>query len=234
MTTTPPGDPAPTADAAPAADPAATARANAGARAKVLGWARQSIDLIPTRWLLLGGAAILLSTTAVFGGLETAPASPLPEVEVGETFTGSDLEMTVVGVEVREERGNAMVFPDEERGERVLVVTVDVVNTFNVPRLSVAGGNDSPVIDGIRFEGLDEKASVSRADDGEGSPMLQPDVPARLLLAWVVDEGAYHDGDEVRLTLPDSTHRVGKSVVRGDFWDDVRVGATVTVEVETR
>ena len=213
-------------------DPASVAAVNAGARAKVLGWARQSIDLVPTSWLITGAGALLLGATALFGGLEAAAVDPTPSVAVGEVFAGSDLEMTVVGVELRDERGKALVFPDEEQGERVLVVVVDVVNTFDSPRRSSDNGADSPVIDGIRLEGLDEPPTISRADDGEASPALQPDVPARLLLAWLVGPDDFRTGDEVTLTLPDSTHYVGKNIVRGDYWDDVVVGATVTTTID--
>ena len=62
--------------------------------------------------------------------------------------------------------------------------------------------------------------------------MLQPDVRARLLLAWIVGPEDFHDGEEISLTLPVSTHYVGRSVMSGDFWDDVRVGATLTTTIE--
>lgn len=229
MTTTPPESPAQGQDPAVAAT-------NAGARAKVLGWARRSIDLIPTSWLITGAGAVLLATTAVFGGLEAAAVDPTPVVAVGETFSGSDLDMTVIGVELRDElsdeRGQTLVFPDEEKGERVLVVTVDVVNTFDKPRPSTANAPQSPVVDGIRIEGLDEKGDVLRADDGGRAPRLQPDVPARLLLTWTVGPDDFHDGDVVTLTLPDSDHYVGQSVMRGDYWEDVRVGATLTATID--
>lgn len=227
MTTTPP-EKAP----APGADPAVTA-ANADARAKVLGWARRSIDLIPTSWLITGAGAVLLAATAVFGGLEAVAEDPTPVVAVGETFAGSDLEMTVVGVELTDDHENVAVFPKEEKGERVLVVTVDVVNTFLKPRRADARSTaSSPVVDGILIEGLDEKGQVSRSDDGFISPWLQPDVPVRLLLSWIVGPDDFHDGQEVTLTLPDSDHYVGQSVMRGDYWNDVRVGATLTATIE--
>ena len=225
MTTTPPES------STPDGDSAAVTATNAGVRAQVLGWARRSIDLIPTSWLLTAGGAALLATTALFGGLDAAAVDPLPELTAGDTFAGSDLEMTVVGVELRSDHGNTSLYPDEEKGERVLVVTVDVVNTFPTPRGSVKGA-DSPMIDGIRVDGIDEPASVSRADDGRGSPLLQPDVPARLLVAWIVGPDDFRDGEEITLTLPDSTHYVGQSVMRGDYWTDVRVGATVTTTVQ--
>ncbi len=210
------------------ANAAATARADASARATLLGWARRTVDLIPTPWLITGAGAVLLTTTAAFGGLATTPAEPIPQLAVGDTFEGSDFEMTVVGVELRDERGNALVFPDEEKGERVLVVTLDVVNTFPKPRPSMSVSLNLWSIDGVAVEGIDGPPTLSRADDGSGAPRLQPDVSVRVLAAWIVGPDDFHDDQELTLTLPDSTHRVGKSIVSGDYWDDVRVGAVVT------
>ena len=210
---------------------AATAAANASARAKVLGWARRTVDLIPTPWLITGAGAVLLTTTAAFGGLATVPPDPIPQLSTGDAFVGSDFEMTVVDVEVRDERGNAAVFPDDEKGERVLVVTLDVVNAFPTPRTSTSNGLDAWSIDGVAIEGVDDRPVLSRADDGTISPVLQPDVPARLLAAWAVGPHDVEAGDEITLTLPDSTHQVGRSIVSGDYWDEVRVGTTVSATV---
>ncbi|WP_188434788.1 hypothetical protein [Microbacterium murale] len=211
---------------------APAASSNADARAKALGWARQSIDLVPTSWMITGAAAVLLAATALFGGLEAAAVDPIAEVVVGETVTGSDLEMTITGVELRDDRGELAVFPDEEQGERVLVVAVDVVNTFTAPRSSTSLSESSPVVDGIRVTGVDEKGEVFRADDALRSPMLQPDVPVRLLLTWIVGPDDFAGGDEIALTLPDSTHYVGTSVMRGDYWDEVQVGATLSTTID--
>ncbi|WP_449409079.1 hypothetical protein [Microbacterium maritypicum] len=229
------------------------------ARAKVLGWARRSIDLIPTPWLLGGLAAVALATTAGFGGLATAPAEPTPQIEIGEPFAAADLTMTVLGVSLVDDPGYAALYPDQEAGERILAIEAEVVNTYREPRPSVDGSVLSPVVDGIRitslggaavetveFDASDDEAAadysshrgvgtppaISRADDGTGSPMLQPDVPTRVLIAWIVADGEVEPGEEITLTLPDSTRYTGTSVVDGDYWWDVEVGATVTTTVE--
>lgn len=233
----------------------------ADARARVLGWARRSVDLIPTPWLLSGLAGVALLSTAAFGGLATAPVAPTPLVEVGEEFAATDLTMTVLDVSLVDEPGFASLYPDQEAGERALVVEVEVVNTYRAPRPSIDGGPLSPMIDGIRIDtlsgetvvplefdasdeeaaadytshrGLGTPAAVSRADDGTGSPMLQPDVPTRLFLAWIVSDDEVAPGAEITLTLPESTRYTGTSVVDGDYWWDVRVGATVTTTVTER
>lgn len=226
MSTTPPEGTAPSGAAG------AVARSNADARAKVFAWARRSIDLIPTKWLVAGAGAVGLVATAGFGGLQTVAPPATPELSVGDTYTGSDLEITVTAVELRDERGNAGVFPDEEKGERALVVVLDVVNTFTSPRSAAGGGGDaSPTLDGIRVSGLKGAPALSRPD-GLTTPILQPDVPTQVIAAWVVGQGDLRAGEQVRLALPDSTHYVGRSVTSGDYWSDVRIGAWVSADVE--
>ena len=194
---------------------------------------RRMASLIPTPWLITAGGAVLLAATAAFGGLQTVSPKPAPAVSVGERYSGSDLEMTVQGVELRAERGNAASFPDKEKHEKVLAVIVDVVNTFDKPRFATGSGSPSPAVDGIHVEGIDGKPVIAYADASGGSVWLQPGVPVRLVLSWVVGPDELHDGDEVRLTLPDSTHSVGTNVQRGvDIWDEVVVGATLTAAVE--
>lgn len=188
-------------------------------------------SLIPTSWLISGGGLVLLATTAGLGGLAEIPAEPVPAISLDQQYSGSDLEMTVQSVELRAQRGNAMVFPDEEAGEKVLAVTVRAVNTFPAPRSAASLSLTSPTVDGIRAIGFDAKPAISRADGSDGI-VLQPDVPVELVLAWIVGPDDLHDGDELQLTLPDSTHRVGTNVMRGqDFWSDVVVGATLTAPV---
>lgn len=192
---------------------------------------RRMLSLIPTPWLITAGGAIVLAMTAGFGGLADAPVKPVPTVTVGQQFTGGDLTMTVQNVELLSDRGSTALFPKEEKGEMVLAVTVDVVNTFSSPRSAVSGLSLSPVVDGIRIEGVDGKPTVSRTDRSDGT-MLQPDVPARLVVAWMVHRGDFHDGDTVHLTLPGATHFVGTNVLKGqDYWSDVVVGATLKTTV---
>lgn len=212
--------------------PAPASSSAADARARVLGWARRSIDLVPTSWLITGAGAVLLAATALFGGLEAAAVDPIPVVAVGDEFVGSDIGMTVTGVELRDDRGEMALIPDAATGERILVVEVDAVNRFMLPRSAASDAVVSPTIDGIGIEGLDEKAAVFRAGEEGGTPILQPDVPVSLLLGWIVGPDDFHDGDEITVTLPDSTHGVGSFVVRGDYWDGVRVGATVQATID--
>ncbi len=195
-------------------------------------WAVRAVNLVPTPWIITAAGAALLGMTAAFGGLETVPPQSAPTISVGDAYSGSDLSMTVVRVEVADERPGSGVFADPDDGERVLTVVVDAVNEFPRPRLTTSTDRRSATIDGIIVEGLDEKPVVSREDDRTGAPVLQPGVPTRLVLAWKVGSGDFRDGDPVRITLPDSTHTVGTSVISGDYWVDVHPGAHVEATVD--
>lgn len=188
---------------------------------------RRMASLIPTPWLITAGGAILLAATAGFGGLADAAVAPVPTVTVGEQYSGSDLTLTVQSVELRTDRGNALVFPKEEKGEKVLAITLEATNTFHAPRSASA----AEAVAGIRVKGIQGEPTISRVDGGGGA-VLQPDVPAQLVLAWIVRSDELHDGDAVELTLPDSTHFVGTNVLKGqDYWSDIVVGATLTATV---
>lgn len=201
--------------------------------ARVRAWARRTLDRVPTPWLITGGTGAVLALTAGFGGLNAVPEPAVPELTVGESFSGSDLLMTVVSVQLSDERPGSGVRPDPDAGERVLTVVVDVVNEFTAPRTAAAGTPDSPVVDGIAIEGVTDAApGLARADDGTLNIRLQPDVPVRVLASWVVDGDAVHDGDAVRISLPDSTHGVGAAITLGDYWTDPVVGAYVTATVD--
>ncbi|WP_417555093.1 hypothetical protein [Microbacterium sp.] len=208
--------------------PPSTAKEETAEERTVLTRVRRMTSLIPTPWLITAGGAILLAATAGFGGLATAPVPPTPKVAVGEQYSAGDLTITVHDLELRTERGNALVFPKKDEGEKVLAITVEATNTFHSPRSAESLGEQSPVVDGIRVEGVEGKPTISRTDGG-GDSMLQPDVPAQLVLAWIVEPDQLHDGQQLHLTLPHATHFVGTNVLKDqDYWSDITVGATLT------
>lgn len=215
---------------APYADGVSAPQPRRSGALRALNWARRTFELIPTPWLITASGAVLLGTTAAFGGLDAVAEPPLPELAIGDEYSGADFTFTVRAIELRADNGTTFVFPDEENGEQVLAVVVEVVNDFPVARALSTTSKLSSTVDGIAVEGLDAKPVVTRVD-GSAASMLQPDVPAELVLAWVVPRGAYEEGDTVTLSLPDATHYVGTSVVSGDYWWDVTVGATVTGKI---
>ncbi|WP_182254726.1 hypothetical protein [Microbacterium esteraromaticum] len=208
-------------------DNEADAAKRAASEARAAAWARKMADRIPTGWIITGAGAVLLGATAAFGGLEPA-SEPVPkELEAGEHFVGSDLDIAVLGAEVGGEVRGAGVVPDE--GEETLIVTLEVTNLFEEPRIALAPHTLSAVrIDGVEIVRSDAK----RIDDGSVLSYLQPDVRTRVRLAWTIDEDAVSPGDEIRIILPDSTRYEGSFVTRGSYWADIQTGAYVTVPVD--
>lgn len=209
-------------------DEEAGAAGRAASEARAAAWLRKTADRIPTGWIITAGGAVLLGSTAAFGGLAAAPQPTPAELSVGEHYAGSQLDMAVVGASVGGEVRGTGFSPEPREG--TLVVVLDVTNEFTAPRLARSKDTMGGVgVDGLTLEGVD----VERTIDGSNVLNLQPGVPTRVRLAWLIDEGDVAPGDEIRVALPDSTHYVGSFVERGDYFTDVRVGAYVTVPVDS-
>jgi len=205
----------------------ADAATRAVSEARATAWARKLADRVPTGWLISGAGAVLLASTAAFGGLAEVPKPRPVELAAGEHYIGSDLDMSVVSAGVGGEVRGAGVTPDD--GEKTVVVVLDVTNEYTAPR--VARAKDT--LGGIGLDGIEtNRYDVNRVADGSGAGFLQPDVPTRVRIAWTVDEDAVAPGDEIRVVLPDSTRFTGSFATRGDYWDDIRPGAYVTVRVD--
>ncbi|UJP10046.1 hypothetical protein L2X99_17095 [Microbacterium sp. KUDC0406] len=120
---------------------------------------------------------------------------------------------------------------DPDDGLRSLEVVMDVTNAYTEPRLGRSPHTMGGVgIEGVRLDGVE----VERVSDGSNVLYFQPDVPTRVRLTWVIDEGDVTAGDEIRVVLPQSTRFQGSFVTRGTYWDDIRPGAYVSVHVEER
>lgn len=210
--------PTPVATGAPAPTAAPTAKRTL---------ARRALDRVPVKWLSTGLLAVFLAATAAFGGLVEVERPGIPVLDAGETFIGAELEMTPVRIAVLDELRGSGVFPADD--ERVLTLIMDVQNLSEFARLSSATGSLSET----RIEGLEKVApAIARLDDETGHPWLQPLVPLRVALTWVVPAGAFADGDDVRLLLPTASRYVGQSVRYGVYWTDVAVAAHMNLPVE--
>ncbi|MFE6735132.1 hypothetical protein [Microbacterium sp. NPDC057650] len=205
----------------------ADAAGRAESEARLTSWVRKTTDKVPTGWIITGAGAILLGATAAFGGLAPQEQPKPVEISAGESYTGSQLDMTVVSAGVGGYVRGSGVTPEE--GQRTLVVVLDVTNEFDEPRPT----GEKDALGGIGVDGMKLAApSRNRVADGSSASTLQPGVPTRVQLAWVVDADAVSAGDEIRVTLPDATHYQASFVGRGGYWYDFRTGAYVTVPVE--
>lgn len=189
--------------------------------------AQRALDRVPVKWLGTAGTVVFLAATAAFGGLAAVPEPEPPAVEVGQTFIGSELEITPVRATVIDRLRGSGVFP--QPGERVLTVVMDVRNLSEFARLSATDG----ALRDVRLEGFEAvDASIARLDDGLIAPWLQPGVAARVVLSWAVPAGMVSEGDDVRMLLPDSTRSMGQFVLHGVVWSDATVGGILTIPVE--
>lgn len=200
---------------------------DAAAPPKRTRWVTAVTDRVPAKWIGGIATAAVLASTAAFGGLSAVAVAPLPELAVGEMFTGAQLQITVQRALVVDELADTGVKAGES--QRLLVVILDATNIDDDPRGTQTSGSVSE----IRIEGMpDAPPTVARLDDATLSPWLQPGVPAALVLTWAVPASAFAEGDDVRVSLHTATKLTGQYFVAGDYWADIVVAAHVNVAVE--
>jgi hypothetical protein len=177
--------------------------------------------------VLLGAAVAILAAT---GGLETSTRRGPVEHGPQEEFTSSDMRITLERAVVVDQLPGSGVFTDADAGERVFAVLIEVENLDVDPRLARSDGGLSRVIADFGIEGEPE---ISVYGDGDFSVVtLQPGVPARLLLSWMVDDDQIGEGDDVHLTMPDAEKRES-TLTPGTFvWDELPPSAVVVTTVE--
>ena len=204
----------------------ADAAQRAASEARATAWARKLADRVPTGWLISGAGAVLLASTAAFGGLADAPVPKPPQLKAGQHYVGSDLDIAVASAAIGGKVRGTGISPAE--GQKTLVVVLDVTNAFSKPRPATT----ADTLAGIRVEHVTAHGfAANRTADGSSVTALQPGVPTRVRIAWAVDADDVAPGDAIRVVLPDSTHNVGSLFAMGDYWSDVRTGAYVTVPV---
>lgn len=192
-------------------------------------WIRAADDRLPTKWIAGIATALFLAVTAAFGGLATAAEPEIPVLEAGDEHRNEQLAMTVVRAVLIDEFPEAGVYV--EPGERVLAVVVDAENLWTQPLPTSAGDS---VSEALRLDEVAGAApdAVARLDDATQSPVLQPGVPARLVVTWAVDAERFAAGDTVALVLSDETLYTGQIVVEGQSWGDPEQAAIVEVTLE--
>ena len=204
--------------------------------AELLTWqqrARAAFDKLPTRWLVTSVLAVLLALSALLGGLDDAPATPVPKLAPGDSYTGTQLKISVdraVLIDAFPEQG---VTPEVE-GNRLLVISTTVDNVWDGPVRIAEEPNDADSVVPVGVDGLDAAAAPSDIlviVDGTRFRAVQPGVPVELAYVWEVAPDALADGDDITVDILDRLQRKG-FIVYGDVFDDPFVAAHVEVEVE--
>lgn len=193
---------------------------------------RAATDRVPTKWFATIGTVMFLAATAAFGGLNDVPAEAktLEVLGTGETHTSPQLAITVQRAVLIDELSGTGAFPDEEKGERLLVLLVEVENRWDRP-LTTFGSEG--VQRAVLLEGDDRAADgIVREDDQTSTPWLQPGVPALIAFSWVVPGDAYAGGEPLRIVLSDATLYQAQLLSSGESWVDRTPAAVVTIPLE--
>lgn len=183
---------------------------------------RTAASRLPMKWITIIATGLLLVATAAFGGLEPAPAKPVPQLAVGEEFNRGDISMTVVRAGLAEP-----AFTNEENPTRQLFIEFDLLNHEDAYQPAFNDGGLRPV----RIADVEDLGYASFTRPGEGGlPVMQPGVPATVRVQWEVPRDAFTPGQTVRIVLPEAKPRrmfTSSSIV----WD-VTDGAYVDAVLE--
>lgn len=193
---------------------------------------QKATDRVPTKWFAAIGTGVFLAGTAAFGGLAPVAVAEktLATVGVGDTHTSPQLEITVERAVLIDSLTGSGVSPDRDKGERLLVLLVEVENQWTRPLAPSLAGSYAHA---VRLDGDPRPAeAVVREDDQTSGPWLQPDVPALLAYTWTVGARDYTGGDDLTVVLQDAELIVGQFLYTGENWGEYTPAATVTVPLE--
>jgi hypothetical protein len=193
---------------------------------------RRGRELRPQIALVIAASALglLIAIIAILGGFNSVTRPGHAEYGIDESFTSSHLDLTVERIAVLDELSGSGSYPDEDAGERVLAVLIDVTNMDAEPRTA----SDQGSLTAIRLDHRpDDRPNVSVYGDGDFSAVtLQPDVPTRVLLTWIVEEDEISDDEVVRLMIPDS-EKSESTLFKGEsLWFPLESRVAVTAPVE--
>jgi hypothetical protein len=201
-------------------------------RARVRGLAAK----VPTTWILAGVAALLLAASALFGGLNDAPAEPIPELALGDVHHGSRIDLEVSRASLID--GFPDLFLEPAEGNRFLVIVGTATNVSTVPvRQTITNGGaplPATVISPAGIDGIENTApsSILVFSDATVATDLQPGVPVELAYLWEVPADALHDGDSLVLDFWDEEYDGEARIYFGARYRDPERDGTMTVAVQ--
>ena len=198
--------------------------------ARIRARAKDLFAKVPTRWFVSSLVALFLAASAAFGGLEEADTPPIPQLDVGESFTGAQLRIAVEDAVLIDAFPEAYITP--QPGNRLLVIRATVENVWDKP---VSTYSSIGAADNVRPQGVDgmedEPLTVAVISDGSSYPELQPAVPVELAFIWEFPDGAISQSDVLQIDLLDKTYAAGGFVTYGERFEDPFVAASVQASV---
>ncbi len=159
--------------------------------------------------VIVGVAAVGGLIAIPLGGWDTVQLQSrvLPEQPIGQPYTGHRLSTAIDDVYLTDEHPDGYTEPDP--GTRFLVVIATMENVTDEPQEPLGSkGFYAFTIPGLLE--LDREFLISdystrlMRDDSNG-PSLTPGVPDTVQFVFVVDDGLFAAGDEVRIGLTDAT-----------------------------
>jgi len=195
--------------------------------------ARTLYDRVPTKWLITGISAALLGLSAVLGGLNDVPATPIPQIEAGQPYVGERLTITADRAALIDAFPEQGVRPAD--GNRLLVVIATVENTSNDPvRIATLTSKADTLLPvGVEFaQQATAPSAILVFDDGSTVSTVQPGIPVEVAFVWEVPADELSDGDELRVDLLDRTYQGDATVYFGDRFSDDFVAGYLAFTIE--
>jgi hypothetical protein len=193
-------------------------------RERVRGW-------LPV--IIAGGVLVAGGLAAIpLGGWDTVElvSDEIPEQPIGQPYVGQQWTISVDDVYLTDVHPDG--YTELEPGQALLVVVATLEDMRAEPQYPISSSSFYPVtIPGVLT--LGEYLSISDysvflARDGSFNPYLSPGIPDTLQYVFLVDEGDFAEGDEIRIALIDATPEEA-DIIEGTRWVDVHVAAEVVV-----
>lgn len=143
-------------------------------------------------WVVLGAGA-LVGGLAALGGFDEVPVQKLPEIELGERFTGNELAVQID--DIRLSPTAPVTGYDAGDGKVYLVVEATLENVTTAPNIFQSRAV-RVLVDGV-ISGNDAPYHVVELRSGDGLSFTQPGLPTRVAYLWQVDASRIDVGDDI-------------------------------------
>jgi hypothetical protein len=178
--------------------------------------------------VLAAGALVALP----LGGWDTVDlvSDEIPEQPIGQPYVGAQWTISIDDVYLTEVHPDG--YTELEPSEALLVVVATLEDMRAEPQYPLSSSSFYEfTIPGVLTLGEYlpiSDYSVYLARDGSFNPYLSPGIPDTLQYVFLVDDGDFAKGDEIRIALIDATPEEA-DIIEGTRWVDVHTAAEVVV-----